>query len=105
QTSRKGAEDHSSRGFIFPDAEQVTFTEAYHRSDATTDVTGWSFRATLRQSYSDASKYPFDGASLRIRFWHKEFDKAMVLVPDLDAYTLMIPGSLPGLQSGVSLPG
>jgi len=105
QKYRKGAEDRIARGFIFPDAEQVSFTEAYHRTDATTDVTGWSFRATLRQAYSESSKYPFDGASLRIRLWHKEFDKAIVLVPDLDAYALMIPSSLPGLQEGLSLPG
>ena len=105
QKYRKGAEDRIARGFIFPDAEQVSFTEAYHRTDATTDVTGWSFRATLRQAYSDSSKYPFDGATLRIRLWHKEFDKAIVLVPDLDAYSLMIPGSLPGLQAGLTLPG
>jgi len=105
QKYRKGAEDHIARGFIFPDAEQVSFAEAYHRTDATTDVTGWSFRATLRQSYSEASKYPFDSASLRIRLWHKEFDKAIVLVPDLDAYALMIPSSLPGLAEGLSLPG
>jgi hypothetical protein len=32
-------------------------------------------------------------------------DKAIVLVPDLDSYSLMIPGSLPGLSSGLSLPG
>jgi hypothetical protein len=105
QKYRKGPEDGIARGFIFPDAEQVAFTEAYRRTSATTDVIGWSFRATLRQAYSDSSRYPFDGASLRIRMWHKEFDKAMVLVPDLDAYALMIPGSLPGLQAGLSMPG
>lgn len=105
QKYRKGAEDSIARGFLFPDAEQVSFTEAYHRSDGTTEVIGWTFRATLRQAYADSSRYPFDRASLRIRVWHKEFDKAMVLVPDLDAYALMIPGSLPGLQADLSLPG
>jgi hypothetical protein len=104
QRYRKGQED-LARGFVFPDAEQASFQEAFHRTQGDEEVIGWSFRANLRQSYSDTSRYPFDGAALRFRLWHKDFDRSVVLAPDLDAYTLLMPSSLPGLAEELNLPG
>ncbi|HLL54665.1 MAG TPA: cache domain-containing protein [Myxococcaceae bacterium] len=105
QRYRVGVDDEVSRGFVLPDAEQVTFQEAYRRRTADEEVVGWNFRATLRQQLGDTSRYPFDSAALRIRLWHKDFDRNYRLSPDLGAYTLLIPEARPGLTEHLSLPG
>jgi hypothetical protein len=105
QRYRLGEDDDLARGFTLPDAEQVTFQEAYRRSTAQEEVVGWNFRATLRQEFSDTRRYPFDPAALRIRLWHKDFDRNIILVPDLDGYNMLIPEARPGMVTHLPLSG
>ncbi len=64
---------------------------------ANTEIIGWYFQDTLRQNF-DYSKYPLDRQEIWIRIWHQDFDKNVILVPDLDAYNPIQPTSLPGLE-------
>jgi hypothetical protein len=93
-----------SQGFILPEAVDPKVTEIYRQKDQNFEVIGWYFEAKLRENF-DYSKYPFDAKDVWIRLWHKDFYKNTILVPDFDAYDLMVPTSLPGLEEDFVLPG
>ena len=91
-------------GFAFPNAVDASFSEAYRRVQDGVETVGWYFHATLRQNI-DIAKYPFDHGTLSIRLWSKDFDRRMLLVPDLASYTLTNPTSKPGLDKRLELTG
>ena len=82
----------------------ASFSEAYRRVQDGVETVGWYFHATLRQNI-DIAKYPFDHGTLSIRLWYKDFDRRMLLVPDLASYTLTNPTSKPGLDKRLELTG
>ena len=89
-----------SRGFIFP--EQVSsgdtvINEEFRRKNGSIEVIGWYFDVTLRQPF-DYSKYPLDKHSVWIRMWHKDFDRNVILTPDLDSYDSTRPGDAFGID-------
>lgn len=89
------------RGFVLPEAANAyETTEAYHARDARTgeETIGWYFNARLRQSYP-YEKYPFDRQDIRLRMWHKDFNRGAILIPDFDAYGDMRPSLLPGVEA------
>lgn len=90
-----------SRGVIFPEAEEIKIEEAY---DLDNGVTGWHFRAVLRQQF-DYSKYPFDREDVWIRLWPGEFYRNVILTPDFGSYSKMHPDSKPGLEQDFVLEG
>ena len=61
------------------------------------EVIGWNFRSVLRQQFNYA-KYPFDREEVWIRMWSRDFDKNIILTPDLVSYHTTDPGSKPGLE-------
>lgn len=84
-------------GFILPEGENVDITEAYRVTNGDVEVIGWYFVTTLReQFYYD--QYPLDRQDIWIRFWPTDFDHNVILIPDLEAYTTLIPDQLPGLD-------
>ncbi len=95
--------------FIFPEAdpgEELQISPAYSRcsTDGREHVLGWRFRALLRQDF-DYLLYPFDPQEIWVRVLPREFDKNIVLVPDLLAYDRIGRSALPGLDHEVILPG
>ncbi len=77
-----------SRGVIFPEQVSSSSTvnnEGYRRKNGNAEVIGWYFDVTLRQPF-DYSNYPLDKQKVWIRMWHKDFDRNVILTPDLDAY-------------------
>ncbi|MDA1183125.1 MAG: hypothetical protein O2930_00600 [Acidobacteria bacterium] len=77
-----------TRGFTLP--EQVSsgdtvIEEAYRLAYADGVVIGWYFDVTVRQPF-DYSRYPLDRHDVWLRMWHADFDRDVVLVPDLEAY-------------------
>ncbi len=96
---------HLSPGFSFPDAESADLKEVFRRKDGDTEVVEWTFKATLRQRFETNHKYPFDQAVIRFRLWPKDFDTNEVLVPDLEAYQLLNPAALPGIDKDLVIPG
>lgn len=93
-----------SRGVVFPEAESIEMEESYRRKEGGAETIGWEFKVTLRQSF-DYSKFPFDRQSVWIRLWHKDFDRHVVLVPDLGSYDRTTPEWLPGVEKDLVLPG
>jgi len=93
-----------SRNIVMPEAESFELTEAYRQQEQASELIGWYFRATLRQNF-DYGHYPLDRQSVWIRLWHKDFDRNVVLVPDLGAYDQLNPDWLPGIEKDFVLSG
>ncbi len=94
-----------SRGFVFPEA--VAFSASDEPECKPLDGAEsllWYFEATLRQPF-DYRRYPFDHKAVWVRLWHQDFAKNVVLVPDLDAYTLLHPTAEPGLDEDLVTSG
>ncbi|HNV70109.1 MAG TPA: hypothetical protein PKO06_10450, partial [Candidatus Ozemobacteraceae bacterium] len=92
-----------SEGFIFPEAVETSLEKAYEREENGIRTIGWSFSTTLRQSF-DYSTYPFDQQNIWIRMWHQDFDRNIVLVPDLNGYNWLNPSMKPGIDEHIILP-
>ena len=65
---------------------------------------GWYFSTTIRQKFTYGA-YPFDNQYVGVRLWHKDFDRNIVLVPDLASYKVTEPSALPGIETDFVLPG
>ena len=65
---------------------------------------GWYFSTSIRQNFTYGA-YPFDDQYVWMRLWHKDFDRNVVLVPDLASYKVTEPAALPGIETDFVLPG
>ena len=96
-----------SEGFVLPeriDAGSTTIEEAYRRDEPGGDlVIGWYFDVTLRQPF-DYAKYPLDSHRVWLRMWHRDFDRNVVLTPDLASYESTRLGEAFGLDQEI-VPG
>lgn len=90
------------RGVVFADADSTTFTKVYETQQDGETLVGWNFKTTLREQF-DYSKYPLDRQLLWLRLWHVDFEKNVYVVPDVEGYTSLEPGSTPGLDEGLVL--
>lgn len=95
-----------TRGFTLP--EQVSsgdtvIEEAYRRPYRDGVVIGWYFDVTVRQPF-DYSRYPLDRHDVWLRMWHADFDRDVVLVPDLEAYDSTAASEAFGLDPDI-VPG
>ncbi len=92
-------------GFTFPDdLGSTTLDVAYDRVSGLERTVGWRFRTTLQTSM-DFSKFPFDSEDVSLRLRHREFDKPIVLIPDIPQYDLIVPVARPGLEDNFSVNG
>ena len=91
-----------TRGFILPEAVESTITEVFRRKDEAGETIGWSFQATLRQEF-DYSRYPLDSKDMWLRLRPADFDRNILLTPDLGSYTVMDPKTLPGVEKQIVL--
>ena len=87
-----------------PTAEAVEFRDAFRRTEKGKEIIGWYFRTSIRQGFN-YSTYPLDKQVISIRLWHPDISKNILLVPDLNSYTLLNPSELPGLEKDFVLPG
>ena len=93
------------RGFIFANAESQDVSEAFRRKEAQGELVEYQFKATLRQDFEGAVNYPFDQTLIRLPLWPRAFDAQVSLVPDLEAYHVLHPAALPGVEKDLVLPG
>lgn len=89
-----------TRGFILPEAVDASITEVFRKKDAAGETIGWHFQATLRQEF-DYSRYPLDNKDMWLRLRPADFDQPILLTPDLNAYKLRDPKSLPGVEDDI----
>jgi Cache domain len=92
-----GVQARIHHGFVLPEASSFEITPAYERKQKGVEIVGWFFKATLRQDFNYL-QYPFDRQDVWLRIWHKDFDRNVVLTPDLESYKLLNPTLLPGLE-------
>ncbi len=106
QKYKRGEQDSIQRGFIIPEAESSTITDAYnvYNKDSSIQTIGWYFEAVTRENF-DYSNYPFDIQNVWFRLWHKEFDKNIILAADFSSYKDPNPVKLPGLDEHLITPG
>lgn len=98
------ADTTSSRGFVLPEAEDLDLEVAYERTENGRETIGWYFTATVRERF-DYADFPFDRERLWLRLWHKDFDKNIVLVPDINSYDVMKETFKPGIEMDFVLNG
>jgi hypothetical protein len=72
-------------------------TELYRRRKGDQEVIGWYVRAVLNQQF-DFSEFPFDREDIFVRMRHKDFDKGVILTPDLESYRTTGPDAIPGVE-------
>jgi hypothetical protein len=101
--------DRIRRGVLFPDAESTQI----EREDSSYIFTPngekvlfyrWHFMIKIREPFY-YRLYPFDRNELWIRLWHVDYDKNIILVPDLNSYRLLHPSFNPGLDNDIIIPG
>lgn len=93
EATDKSSPGKTRAGILFP--EQVgsssTQLQEQYRREQTDEagqrevVIGWYFDVTVRQTF-DYAKYPLDRQDVWLRLWPLDFDKDVVLVPDLGTY-------------------
>lgn len=93
-----------TRGFLLPEASDVTVREAYRRKNGDSETIGWFIKAAIRQSF-DYKTYPLDEQDFRLRIRHQDLDKGVILIPDLDSYQIVHPLARMGLEKDMTLPG
>lgn len=111
-----GDDDNTSErkaraGILFPEQVNSSSTrveESYRREQTNAAgerevVIGWYFDVTVRQHF-DYTKYPLDRHDLWLRLWPRDFDKDVVLVPDLAAYNTTGRGDIFGIDRDI-VPG
>jgi hypothetical protein len=99
-----GLHDHLARGFVISGASKTDATENLRIKNRDTEVVRWQFVVTLHVR-PDHSRYPLEQNVLGIRIAHRDLNHNVVLVPDLTAYKLTNPASLPGLDKDLYLTG
>lgn len=91
-----------TRSFIMPEAINSTIREVYKKNERDEETIGWIFKVTLRQEF-DYSRYPLDNKEVRLRLRPADFDRNILLSPDLKSYQLTDPRSLPGVEHNIAL--
>ncbi len=91
-----------------PAAGACRDADGEHKADGAprdcSELIGWYFSATLRQNFS-YELYPFDSQDVWLRLWHQDFDRNVVLTPDLDSFEFTNPAALPGVEQDFVLSG
>ena len=62
----------------------------------------WYFGMALKQSFNP-EQFPFDSRNIRLHMVPDDIQNQIVFTPDLDAYDLINPGLLPGVDAGLTI--
>ncbi|GEM_PF-6023289 len=91
-------------GVYFPEAVKSDLRESYVRKSPDGLTHGWTFAVTFRQAF-DFTRYPLDTQNVRMRMRSTDFDKNIILVPDLEAYGTWDQNDVPGVDIAAVLNG
>ncbi len=97
---RYAGDSQVTRGFALPQqiGEEATIEEVQREIVDGDEIIIWYIGVTLRQIY-DTVRFPFDHRNIEIRITPMDLNANVVLTPDLDAYLVMNPQRLPGVDS------
>ena len=91
-----------SRNVSISNANDQTMTKFFEKSFGNYTLIEWVFNINVSSDF-DYNKYPFNNENMWLLLKHQEFDKNIVLVPDLDSYKLGSSRYLPGLDKNISI--
>lgn len=91
-------------GFSLPQriGEEATIEEVQRETSDDETLIVWYIGVTLRQTY-DTVRFPFDHRNITIRVAPNQPNANIILTPDLNAYDLITPSVLPGVDANVSI--
>ncbi len=104
QRFTKGVHDDIPRGITFPQASETKLTELSRITEDNVETIQWEVNTKLNQVLH-FKKYPFDTKALQIQLWNRYTKQNIILIPDLSAYQLINPRSLPGIDDDTYIPG
>lgn len=87
-----------------PFAEASYIKEAYRKKIDGHVLIGWFFRLTLRMNF-DYKDFPFEKRNINIELSPSDFDKGILLTPDLNSYESTTPNKMAGIDKRILLPG
>jgi hypothetical protein len=92
------------RGFTLPQlmSEQYTLNEVERQQQNGAEVIIWYFGVKLRQAFNPVW-FPFDTRDIAIRITPQDLSSHIILTPDFDAYDLINPRLLPGVDPAVTV--
>lgn len=88
----------------FPGCEVVYLRQQYQHTYATYDLYRWEFKIILKKKMH-YRKYPLIQERINLQVQQKDGKYKVMPVPDIDAYKLTNPASLPGISGSIILPG
>ncbi|GJM16205.1 MAG: hypothetical protein DHS20C13_15320 [Thermodesulfobacteriota bacterium] len=94
--------DDVSRTISISNANDQTLTKFFEKSFGNYTLIEWVFNINISSNF-DYTKYPFANENMWLLLKHQEFDKNIVLVPDLDSYKLNSSRYLPGLDKNITI--
>lgn len=98
----KGIHDDVAPVISISNANDQTLTKFFEKSFGDYNLIEWVFNINLSSNF-DYTKYPFANENMWLLLKHQEFDKNIVLVPDLDSYKLNTSRYLPGLDKNITI--
>jgi hypothetical protein len=93
-----------ARDFILHEVESIKITGVERHKENQTEMIRWYFDSTVHLQFY-YSKYPFDRTEINILIHHKDIDRNIILIPDLEVYQEVNPNTRPGIKHDVVLPG
>jgi hypothetical protein len=105
QRFRKGGPPEAQTGLTFPEAVSGDVDKPVAREVGKDVILLSSFKVVLKQNLVSSPNYPFDHARVRLWIRPKAQWRNEMLVPDLGAYQLLIPSTLPGLDHELRVSG
>lgn len=98
----KNVHDDVSRNVSISNANDQTLKKFFEKSFDNYTLIQWGFNMNVSSNF-DYKKYPFNNENMWLQLKHQEFDKNIVLVPDLDSYQLNSSRYLPGLDKNINI--
>lgn len=90
------------RGFSLPQALFINQKELYRIQTDDTEIVCWHVTCTLRQNFTYYN-YPFDPKIMSVHLQSVEFNQPVILIPDIEAYNLLTPTSLPFVNKDIAI--
>jgi hypothetical protein len=104
QTYSAGTHKGLAREVLIPETESFQTQKTFHIRKDDSEFIRWRFKAKLYTGLQ-FSRYPLVLEKIGIPLRHNSMDENMVLVPDLEAYRIRNPASLPGLKKNLGVSG
>ena len=101
---RYNTKEHATidRDVIIANAYICNKQEIYHQTNQDEETICWAFSCNLYETFNP-KLYPFDHRHIILNLLHKNFEKNIVLTPDLNSYEAINSIFIPGVSSKITV--